>query len=79
MLSVIFDREDRHPRIHEYGQAIDRNLDRITGGGPGQPEQIIGFEGRVERHETGPICLLDPSDPKALDPRLDDVRAMARH
>ena len=78
VLSVIFDRVDSHPGVHEYGRAIDRHLDRITGGGSGQSEQTIGFPGRVERHETGPIFILDPSDLTALAPLLDDVRAMAR-
>lgn len=84
VLSVIFDRWDRYPDVHEYGQAIDGRLDRLAGGGdrlqragldPRVP--IKGFAAQLELHETGPIFLLDPTDLAALAPLLDDVRAMA--
>jgi hypothetical protein len=85
LLSVIFDRWDRHPNMHEYGKAIDHRLDRLAGGsdqirrgGPDPRVPIRGFAAKLELHETGPIFLLDPSDLPALAPLLDDVRAMAR-
>lgn len=85
VLSVIFDRWDRHPNIHEYGKAIDRRLDRLAGGsdqirrdGIDPRVPIRGFAARLELHETGPIFLLDPGDLTALSPLLDDVRAIAR-
>lgn len=85
VLSVIFDRQDRSPSMHEYGEAIDRHLDRLAGGGDrlhraGPPPRapIVGFAAYVEVHETGPIFLLDPGDLPALAPLLDDVRDLAR-
>jgi hypothetical protein len=85
VLSVIFDRWDRHPDIHEYGEAIDRRLDRLAGGshlvgrhGGGDPRvPIQGFAATFELHETGPIFVLDPGDLPALRPLLDEVRGMA--
>ena len=85
VLSVTFDRWDRHPNTHEYGEAIDRRIDRLAGGsdrvgrgGPDPQVPIKGFAAKLELHETGPIFLLDPSNLPALTPLLDDVRAMAR-
>jgi hypothetical protein len=84
VLSVIFDRWDRHPNIHEYGEAIDGRIDRLVGGcdrvrrgGPDPQAPIPGFAARLELHETGPIFLLDPNNLPTLTPLLDDVRAMA--
>lgn len=84
VLSVIFDRWDRHPSSHEYGEAIDRRIDRLAGGsdqvmrlGPDPQVPIKGFAARLELHETGPIFLLDPSNLPTLTPLLDDVRGMA--
>jgi hypothetical protein len=84
VLSVIFDRWDRHPNIHEYGEAIDRRIDRLVGGsdqvrrvGPDPQVPIKGFAAKLELHETGPIFLLDPSNLPTLTPLLNDVRAMA--
>jgi len=83
VLSVIFDRWDRHPSMHEYGRVIDRRLDRLAGGdrvprGGADPRvPIRGFAARFELHETGPIFLLDPDKLPTLTPVLDDVRAVA--
>jgi hypothetical protein len=84
VLSVIFDRWDRHPDIHEYGESIDRRIDRLVGGsdqvrrvGPDPQVPIKGFAAKLELHETGPIFLLDPSNLPALTPLLEDVRGMA--
>lgn len=84
VLSVIFDRWDRHPNMHEYGEAIDRRIDRLVGGnnpvrrdGPDPQVPIKGFAAKLELHETGPIFLLDPSNLPALTPLLDDIRGMA--
>jgi hypothetical protein len=85
VVSVIFDRWDRHPSIHEYGRTIDRRLDRLAGGSDQVPRggadprvPIRGFAARLELHETGPIFLLDPDKLPTLTPALDDVRAIAR-
>lgn len=85
VLGVIFDRWDRHPDVHNYGDAIDRHLDRLAGGperldrhGPDPRVPVRGFAARLELHETGPIFLLDPGELPALAPVLDDVRAIAR-
>lgn len=83
MVSVIFDRWDRFPSDHEYGEVIDRRLDRIAGGGinrngPDPRVPIQGFAASLELHETGPVFVLDPSDLSKLTPILDDIRAMAR-
>jgi hypothetical protein len=84
VLSVIFERWDRHPSDHEYGEAIDRRIDRLAGGSdqvmrldPNPQVPIKGFAARLELHETGPIFLLDPSNLPTLMPLLDDVRGMA--
>ncbi len=84
VLSVIFDRWDRHPDSQAYGEAIDRRIDRLAGGsdqvrriGPDLQVPIKGFDARLELHETGPILLLDPGNLPALAPLLDDIRGMA--
>ena len=83
VLSVIFDRWDRYPDIHQYGEAIDRRIDRLAGSdlvrrvGPDPLVPIKGFAAKLELHETGPIFLLDPSNLSALMPLVDDIRDMA--
>jgi hypothetical protein len=86
VLSVIFDRWDRHPSMHEYGRTIDRRFDRLAGGGNQVPRgcadprvPISGYAACFELHETGPIFLLEPDKLPSLTPVLDDVRLRCPH
>ena len=85
VLSVMFDRWDRHPGMHEYGDTIDRRIDRLAGGGgnfdrrgPNPVVSIQGFAAKMELHETGPIVLIVPADLPSLRPLISELREMAR-
>jgi len=83
-LSIIFDRSDRYPGMHEYGAATDKAVADLVGGQqnfdltkPNPRAKLIALRGEVELHETGPIIVVEANRAANLEQLHPALRQMA--